>query len=105
MIALMTVILKLEMLQVNMLPHLLSSELSHFWFMVAHLISHGSQNAISELLEPLEVQSLSWITGDSYAADKKQLIKQNIHTVLHFQLIFLSRKLMIIKQVLAEAFE
>lgn len=92
MIALMTVILKLEMLQVNMLPHLLSSELSHFWFMVAHLISHGRQNAISELLEPLEVQSLSWITGNSYAADKKQLIKQNIHTVLQLQLIFSQQK-------------
>lgn len=92
MIALMTVILKLEMLQVNMLPHLLSSELSHFWFMVAHLISHGRQNAISELLEPLEVQSLSWITGNSYAADKKQLIKQNIRTVLQLQLIFSQQK-------------
>lgn len=92
MIALMTVILKLEMLQVNMLPHLLSSELSHFWFMVAHLISHGRQNAITELLEPLEVQSLSWITGNSYAADKKQLIKQNIRTVLQLQLIFSQQK-------------
>ena len=50
MIALMTVILKLEMLQVNMLSHLLGSELSHFCFMVAHLVSCGRQNAISELL-------------------------------------------------------
>lgn len=49
MIALMTVILKLEMLQVNMLPRLLGSELSHFYFMVAHLIC-GRQNGISELL-------------------------------------------------------
>lgn len=60
--------------------------------MVAHLISHGRQNAISELLEPLEVQSLSWITGNSYAADKKQLIKQNIRTVLQLQLIFSQQK-------------
>lgn len=50
MIALMTVILKLEMLQVNMLPHLLASELPHVCFMVDHLILYGRQNGISELL-------------------------------------------------------
>jgi len=51
MIALMTVILKLEMPQVNILPHLLGSELSHFWFMAARLVSSGRQNGVSGLLE------------------------------------------------------
>lgn len=49
MIALMTVILKLEMLQVNRLPHLLA-ELLHFCFIVGHLVSCLIQNVISELL-------------------------------------------------------
>lgn len=50
MIALMTVTLKLEMLQVNMFARLLTSEFPRFWCAVAHLTSYGRWEGAREVL-------------------------------------------------------